>query len=281
MKKYYYFFKLIRPLNCFIAFIAVLVSIFVLNPDFIISKFFVSVLASTIVLMVCGAGNVLNDYLDKDIDRTNHPDRPIPSGKVSASEALVFSIVLFMLALSLSIYISLVAKIVSVMTLFITILSMLIIVTYEGITKSKGLSGNICVSVLTGLVFIYAGSVVSEYLKATFLFLLAFVANLGREIAKDIEDLEGDRSKRRTLPMKIGVQRAKGVSAAMFLSAIALSPFPHFIFSFTSKYIALIMLSDAIFIIASVMLFYNVRKAQKISKVAMIVGLVAYFVGKF
>ena len=37
-------------------------------------------LASIAAALVCGAGNALNDYLDIEVDRVNHPGRVLPSG---------------------------------------------------------------------------------------------------------------------------------------------------------------------------------------------------------
>jgi len=35
-----------------------------------------------------GAGNALNDFFDREIDKKAHPDRPIPSGRVTPRAAL-------------------------------------------------------------------------------------------------------------------------------------------------------------------------------------------------
>ena len=37
-----------------------------------------------------GAGNAINDYFDREIDRINRPDRPLPRGAVTPREALAF-----------------------------------------------------------------------------------------------------------------------------------------------------------------------------------------------
>jgi len=56
-----------------------------------------------------GAGNALNDYFDRDIDRAAHPDRPIPSGRVSPRAALGGAAGLFGAALALAATVSLTA----------------------------------------------------------------------------------------------------------------------------------------------------------------------------
>ena len=50
------------------------------------------------------------------------------------------------------------------------------------------------------------------------LLLVAFFANLGREIIKDCEDMESDEG-RNTLPMRIGLMNARSV-AYVFIAGI-------------------------------------------------------------
>jgi len=56
------------------------------------------VLASALLYI---SGMVLNDFFDREIDALERPSRPIPSGRVSVSSALVFGIVLIVAALAL------------------------------------------------------------------------------------------------------------------------------------------------------------------------------------
>lgn len=41
--------------------------------------------------LVCGASQIINDWHDREVDALNEPDRPIPSGRVSESNALRFA----------------------------------------------------------------------------------------------------------------------------------------------------------------------------------------------
>jgi 4-hydroxybenzoate polyprenyltransferase len=52
------------------------------------------VLVALASVCLYSAGMVLNDYFDREIDRKERPDRPIPSGRVAARNALIFGIVL-------------------------------------------------------------------------------------------------------------------------------------------------------------------------------------------
>ncbi len=42
---------------------------------------------------ISGSAIVLNDYFDLEVDRVNTPDRPLPSGLISPSEAVLLTIV--------------------------------------------------------------------------------------------------------------------------------------------------------------------------------------------
>ncbi len=49
-------------------------------------------------ILATGAGMAINDYFDRDIDRINNPERPIPRGAVAPRTVLAFSFVLFAIA---------------------------------------------------------------------------------------------------------------------------------------------------------------------------------------
>jgi hypothetical protein len=51
------------------------------------------------------AGMYLNDILDLESDRQEHPDRPLPSGRISAGEAWTVTLVLFAVGLALLLFV--------------------------------------------------------------------------------------------------------------------------------------------------------------------------------
>jgi hypothetical protein len=59
------------------------------------------VLVAVAMALFYTAGMVLNDLLDEEVDRVQRPERPIPSGAVSRSVALVAVIALFVVGLAL------------------------------------------------------------------------------------------------------------------------------------------------------------------------------------
>jgi geranylgeranylglycerol-phosphate geranylgeranyltransferase len=161
---------------------------------------------------------------------------------------------------------------------------------YEGVLKQRGLIGNLTISVLVGLLFIFGAAVVGEFGIVIFLFLLAFLATLAREIVKDIEDIKGDLD-RKTLPKSIGVSSAGVVAAAVLIIAIILSPIPAFDIilellaieagALSVIYLALIVPADILFIMSMFNFTKNPHRASTLLKAGMFVSLLAFALGSF
>ncbi len=65
---------------------------------------FILILTSLLLYTV---GIVLNDYIDRQIDRRERPTRPLPSGKISARSALIFVVVATLSSVLAAAYVSL------------------------------------------------------------------------------------------------------------------------------------------------------------------------------
>ena len=81
------------------------------------------------------------------------------------------------------------------------------LISYENRLKALGMSGNIAVGFMSGAVFLFAGMVVNDPGPTLWMFGLAFLATISREIIKDIQDLEGDKD-RFTLPARVGISKS-------------------------------------------------------------------------
>lgn len=219
-----------------------------------------------------GAGNALNDYLDREIDKTGHPDRPIPSGKVKPGAAKAVSAALFGLSLALGAFVSLTALLV------VAALAGLML-AYEWKLKAAGFVGNLSIGVLSGATFAYGGVVVGNVGPTLPLAALGIVASLGREVAKDIEDQEADKD-RRTLPQRIGASKAAAVSAVATVLAVALSPLPFYPLALLGiVYLAVIAIADATFIYAAAVVRANPHRSQQLSKAGMAIATLAFALG--
>jgi geranylgeranylglycerol-phosphate geranylgeranyltransferase len=229
-------------------------------------------LSMLIVVLFTGAGNSLNDYYDRDTDKIAHHDRPIPKGLVKPKSAFVLSILFFLLSFVLS-------PLVSVWSVAIVITSIVVMIGYEVFLKAEGLAGNIAISWLTGALFLFGGAAVNGLELAWILAALAFLATLGRELVKDIQDIEGDRGARMTLPMRIGVRKAGALASIAFVGAVALSPVPYVQDLLSVWYLPVVAVADGIFIYCALINFGNPERGQKVAKLAMIVALLAFLIG--
>ncbi len=268
--------RLMRPLTSLMIGVAVFASAFVATGSGIVSFLFPITLAILATFFFGSGGNVINDYLDLESDKINHPERPIPSGQVTKNKALHFAFILFGISGALTIvlgYISGYQVLILVFTAFI------IQMAYEFRFKHEKIVGNIVIGAQVALAFIFGGLVV-ESTKATGLLAgLAFVSIVGREIIKDIEDVEGDVDKN-TLPKYIGVTGAGMVASFLLLLAIAGSILPFILGVFGKTYIYLVGLADLIFLAALPLIFRNPHAARRIIKIGMLIVLGAFVVGR-
>ncbi len=280
------FVELIRWANCAMAGIAALVGTliaFLALPDSMqVRLVYEPVLVFSVVFLITGAGNAVNDYFDHEIDRINRPKRPIPSGRVNRKTALYFSLFLFGIGVVLSYWLGPVC-------LLLAGFNSLMLFLYASTFKRMALAGNLVVGYLTGSTFLFGGAL--EIFDGTgiqstmILFLLAVLATMAREIVKDIQDIEGDsRAGARTLPIVIGKMKASRLAAVLGITGIVLSPMP-LVFNvnnaFGASYMAVIFVADILFLVSinEILLRDNAEKASKLLKMAMFVALIAFIVG--
>ena len=265
--------KMARPLNCAMAAFATMISAFiVVGMDITGSELYIPLLVGMgIAAGFTKAGNYLNDYTDREGDKINHPERPIPSGQVSPDFVLYASLMIFFIG-------SIVAFFINYIAFVIVVSNAVIMIAYEFKTKHKGLPGNLSISWLTGTTFIFGGAVVGNIYPVLVLALLAFFATMGREIVKDIEDIKGDKD-RFTLPMRVGVGQAGVLAATFFFIRALLSTLPYILGMFDAYYLAAVLLADVTFIYCAGLLFNYPGKVSKVSKIGMLLGMLAFLFG--
>ncbi len=265
--------KLIRPVNCLISSFSIpIVMITLFGLGFLEQDIlYITVLGMSIVFFYTAAGNSLNDYMDRETDEINHPERPIPSGDITPEKTIVFSGILFAIGLILSFLLD------PWLPQIIVILAVILMIMYEVKFKKQGLVGNLIISLLTGMVFLFGGSIYGELELPALLGLLAFFATGGREIIKDIQDLEGDLD-RKTFPMIVGPKKAEYTAVSFIVLGVIFSPIPFILGLFSIYYLIVVLLANGIFIY-SLLLLKSPAKSQKFIKVAMVVALIAFLIG--
>ncbi|PTD94555.1 digeranylgeranylglyceryl phosphate synthase [archaeon SCG-AAA382B04] len=272
--------KIIRPLNCLMASLAVFIGITLASNFFSMDlSFYNSIIALFVAFFITGAGNTINDYYDYKIDSYNAPNRPIPSGIIKRKEAFLLSITLFLVGISLSYFINW-------FCFSLALFNSLILFFYARNLKGVPLSGNVSVSYLVGSTFLFGALVVSEVKVTLVLFLLATLSTLGREIAKDLEDVEGDKEKVKTIATEYGEKISANIASFSTLLAVLLSPIPFILGYLGIIYLLIVLVADSLFIFGIKELLINKNQEsahyfQKISKYAMLISLVSFLVGSF
>jgi len=265
--------EIIRPGNAIMAVIAVLL-IAIISGIFT----FKILLACIVVFIITGAGNSINDYFDYKIDAINKPERPIPSGRISLNKAGFYSLALLLIGTILAFILGLLPGLIALSTA-------LLMVYYAYNLKKKVLIGNIVISFLTGLTFVFGGVIVGEILTSIILGFFPFLTTLAREIVKDMEDVEGDRMEgATTLPIMRGM-RISSIIAAFFLILASLSsPILYYLGILTIFYIPLLIIAVLIFLFyaSSILKDQSVKNARNVSnklKIGMVIILIAYGLG--
>lgn len=267
--------RLFRFGNGLMGIIGILVAVFIAADYDMLDYWPDILLGCIIVLSFVAGGNALNDYIDADIDKTAHPDRPIPTGELDRRTAKLCGYGGLGLASVLSLLYLIDGHWAATL---IVLLCAAMMFGYEIAFKQRGFVGNVCIAILTGCVFLLAGAIVDDFSQVWILALLAALVSVGREIAKDIEDEESDKGSRTTLPMLIGNRNAAIVSAAFFIIGPLLSIIPFITGLFGILYAA-VLIADAIFIYCAILVFSDPHKSEKLAKVAMFVALISFILG--
>lgn len=174
-------FKLSRPVSTLTGVLAVILGGYVAGTG----AWDKVALAALATLCVSASSNAWNDYRDIEIDRINQPRRPLPSGMVTPRAALIFSIVMAALSMTLAAFISPAA-------LLIAFASNAILYVYSVWLKSTVLVGNLTVALISAMSPVFGGVAAGNVRPALWLGAIVFVGILGREVLKTLADYEGD-----------------------------------------------------------------------------------------
>jgi geranylgeranylglycerol-phosphate geranylgeranyltransferase len=269
-------FSLGRPFTSLLGAVAIFAAAFV-GAGTSIERYWVGVaLGVAIGYLFTSASNALNDYYDRDIDRINHPERPIPSGRISAKTAVVFSSVAFGISVALAVLLAIFAGIIT----FVVFLAALAVqMAYDLKVKKAKTVGNLFIGLQTVLAFLFGGVIVNNLGPVAFMASASFLAITAREVVKDVEDIKGDVDKV-SLPKIIGVKNANTIALALISSAISISVVAYYPLRILGLgYFALVLVADAVFIGSVPLLFKNPQAARKTWKYAMMLALIAFVVG--
>jgi len=278
-KRAFGFFEIIRPINCLmIGFGVIIGEIMALNGRIMLLP---ALFGFLVAFFLMAATMVMNDYYDLEIDMVNNPGRPIPSGLISAREALSYSFLLSIIGLVFGVFTNLSGFIVAAFALGL-------MMYYNTRGKRTGFLGNVLVSVCVGLPFIYGGIVVESVRPVLGIFsIMAFLSNLGREVTKGVMDIDGDALEGvKTVAVLHGSSKASRISALFFAFAVLISPIPIVFDMVSTLYIPVVAVADVGFIASSILFVKDPsrRNAKTVKSLALIwmgIGLAAFVAGSY
>ena len=176
---------IIRPLNVFLGGLTILISSLIIKYE---GPAISVILPGFVVMFFTIGANTLNDYFDYEIDKINRPDRAISSGLVLRNHALILSLFSLIVGVLIALRLNKDSQLLSIGV------SLPLIIAYNVKLKNYPLIGNIIVSLILAMSFIYAGLVFKKTEPLIIPALLAFGLTLIREIVKDLADIKGDKS---------------------------------------------------------------------------------------
>ena len=226
--------ELMRPKNMILAAITVpLGAHFGINGDWSANDGMAVAVQIFTVLTFMGAGNAMNDIKDAAIDLVAHPARPLPSERITETEAKRFVGVLWFLSVG------------SMLTgafflhsngdawwplTTIYVIAVALMLTYDlgPETKTKGLIGNVSISLMVAAVIGYGAATIGSMNSLVFwVAMVVFFTNLAREVVKDCQDMLADEGERMTLPMKIGAENARMAAYVMIMAGLVCLYIPY------------------------------------------------------
>lgn len=283
------FIELMRPKNMVLAAITVpLGALFGLNASLTEQQMTAVVVQIFSVLAFMGAGNAMNDIKDAAIDAQAHPNRPLPSQRISLEAAKRFVVLLWLASFSFmvaGVYLLMESDATWWPLASIYTVAVALMLTYDlgPETKTKGLIGNVSISLMVAAVILYGAATVDSITRLSFLVAgVVFFTNLAREIVKDCQDMLADEGERYTLPMKIGLERARMLAYVFVMAGLVCLYIPYWKGPFefgrlvmqTPAILVLITLNGPLFQGDDVMVSGRIR-------VAMLLGLMGFILTMF
>ncbi len=227
-----------------------------------------------------GSSMVLNDYFDREIDKINAPHRPLASGLIKPSHAILYSIILALIGITF-------AALISSYCMIIAIISYIVAFLYNSSWKKSGLTGNFIVSLVVSAPFIFGATMSDGYISERIMIFIipVILSNTGREIIKGIADIEGDAIRDvKSIARIKGADKAALMGAIFYISAVLFSPIPYFMGLVSQAYLPIVLMADAGFIQCSIKIIKspsreNAIKVKNETLGWMLVALIAYIIG--
>jgi len=229
--------------------------------------------AMVATIAATGAGNVINDIIDRPVDLVNRPDRPLPRGAVSSTEARALGGALVVIALTATL-------ILPPLAIAIAAVNLVLLGTYTQWFKGRVLVGNLLVGWLTGSTVLFGAAAVGTVGPViAVLSVMVIGATVSRELIKDIEDAAGDAAEGlQTAAIVWGRRRAVQAAMAAAIMSVATSSGPVLLGVYGNAYLVIIVIADGLLLRAVWQARTDAGEAQQAVKRAMYVAMVAFWV---
>jgi geranylgeranylglycerol-phosphate geranylgeranyltransferase len=242
----------------------------------------VGILGFLCAFCLSSAAVILNDYFDFEVDKVNHPDRPLPAGMVSRTDVVALTAVTSVVGL-------VAASALGWDVLLISIVFWLIGLLYNWRYKESGLLGNLMVSASVAVTFLLGAITVSEpWSGIVWVFsIMALFIDLGEEIAGDAMDMEGDKKRgSRSIALKKGKAFALRVSTALWGMVILIGFVPLVFGLMGTRYLMMILIIDAVIVFFTIRLLRSEsaeagRQAMRGIYLGATLCIVAFLAGQF
>ncbi|MDM7275382.1 MAG: geranylgeranylglycerol-phosphate geranylgeranyltransferase [Thermoprotei archaeon] len=194
---------------------------------------------------------VVNDIVDLEADRVNVPWRPLPSGRLGVGLAWRLALAYALLGVAVTFLVEPMPE-----TTLIALWFLALAHFYNFMGKRVLIAGNVIVAFLTAFPLVYGVFIArhylgplwgfDDYLRVSIFWAMVFLSVLGREVAKGIVDVEGDRAVgAKTIANTYGESKAASLSSSLYAASIALSLLPPVLGLVNAWYIAIILPVDA------------------------------------
>jgi geranylgeranylglycerol-phosphate geranylgeranyltransferase len=213
--------NILRPINLIFSALSVIITAHLTDS---LHQTIIIINAVVVVVSFAGASNILNDIFDINIDKKNQPYRPLPSGKISIWNALVYMLAIYFFGIYALFNLSELA-------IEIALLIVLpILILYTPVFKRIPLIGNIAVAAVLGMVFIFSEAAFTNTVSMVWIpAWLAFGLTFIRELIKDMEDVQGDYlNGAKTFPVVFGVDKSLYLAYLLIITFCILWWIPYY-----------------------------------------------------
>ncbi|OPY25619.1 MAG: Digeranylgeranylglyceryl phosphate synthase [Methanocella sp. PtaU1.Bin125] len=244
------------------------------------------VIAGVIAVVTAEMGAfALNDYFDVEVDRKNNrTDRPIIRGDISRKEALLLTIVAFIVSVVAGYFMGNVGA----LAVLVALIAFGILYDYK--LKEYGVLGNVYIAFTMAAPFLFSSMLFKGSTVLLVLSVIAFLVGLGREIMKGIMDVEGDALRDvKTVARVYGANAAKYTAVALYLIALLFAPVPFIVdidpAFYRNLYYAIpaaIATLVLLWICADLLKSHDrkaISRARKTTLLGMLIALVAFLAG--